>query len=106
MTRARRSGGSASPQLTTRRPSWTLLLGLAVIGGGPTCVGTLIGHSFTAEPLNIGCLTLAAGSILYVVLQLVTVVGRTKRPDLVAYGILLGVLAGFLTDAIVTVAGA
>ncbi len=50
-------------------------------------------------------LSLAAGSILYVVIQLIGVAAKSKRPDLLAYGILLGLLAGFLTDAIVTAAG-
>jgi ZIP family zinc transporter len=49
---------------------------------------------------------MAAGSILYVVTQLIAVAVRTRRPDLLAYGLLIGLLAGFLTDAIVTAAGA
>jgi ZIP family zinc transporter len=31
---------------------------------------------------------------------------KAKRADLIAYGVLLGLLAGFVTDAIVTAAGA
>jgi len=50
-------------------------------------------------------LTLAAGSILYVVTQLVSLAAKTRRPDLLAYGLLLGLVAGFFTDAIVTAAG-
>jgi ZIP family zinc transporter len=88
-----------------RLPSWPLLLTLALIGGGPTFVGTWIGHGFTSEALSVVFLTLAAGSIIYVVTQLVGVAARAKRPDLLAYGILLGLVAGFVTDAIVTAAG-
>src|SRR5207253_10344622 len=29
-----------------RRPSWAYLLGLAAIGGGPTFIGTWVGHGF------------------------------------------------------------
>jgi ZIP family zinc transporter len=87
------------------RPSWGLLLLLALIGGGPTFVGTAVGHSFTSEPVSVAFLTLAAGSILYVVIQLLAIAGRSSRKDLVYLGVLLGVLAGFLTDAIVTAAG-
>jgi zinc transporter, ZIP family len=90
----------------TRRPSWRFLLAMGAIGGGPTFVGTLVGHGFTSEAVSVVFLTLAAGSILYVVTQLVTVAARTRRPDLLAYGLLLGLIAGFLTDAIVTAAGA
>jgi len=87
-------------------PSWGFLLAMGAIGGGPTFVGTLVGYQFTSEPVTVLFLTLAAGSILYVVTQLITVAARTKRSDLLAYGLLAGLLAGFLTDAIVTAAGA
>ena len=51
-------------------------------------------------------LTLAAGSILYVVIQLIGVAGRAAGPGPPRLGLLIGLLAGFLTDAIVTAAGA
>ncbi|MGI8760843.1 MAG: ZIP family metal transporter [Jatrophihabitantaceae bacterium] len=89
-----------------RRPSWGFLLAMALIGGGPTFVGTAVGHNFTSEPVSVVFLTLAAGSILYVVAQLLGVAARAKRMDLVAYGLLLGLIAGFVTDAIVTAGGA
>jgi ZIP family zinc transporter len=88
------------------RPTWPFLLGLGLIGGGPTFVGTWIGHGFTSEPVSVVFLTLAAGSIIYVVLQLVGVAAKARRADLLAYGLLLGLLAGFITDAVVTAAGA
>jgi ZIP family zinc transporter len=55
------------------RPSWGFLLSLAAIGGGPTLVGTLVGHGFTSDPVSVVFLTLAAGSIIYVVVQLLGV---------------------------------
>jgi ZIP family zinc transporter len=88
-----------------RRPGWGFLLALGAIGGGPTFVGTLLGHGFTSEPVSVVFLTLAAGSLIYVIAQLIGVAGRAKRSDLLAYGMLLGLLAGFVTDAIVTAAG-
>lgn len=93
--------GDGQPRL----PSWGFLLGLGAIGGAPTFVGTLIGHSFTSEPLSVAFLTLAAGSLIYVITQLIGVASRARRSDLLAYGILVGLVAGFLTDAIVTAAG-
>lgn len=86
-------------------PSWGFLLALGAIGGGPTFVGTAVGHAFTSEPMAVVFLSLAAGSILYVILQLVGIAARQRRMDLLAYGVLIGLLAGFLTDAIVTAAG-
>ncbi len=88
------------------RPSWAFLGMLGLIGGGPTFVGAAIGHGFTSEPLSVVFLTLAAGSILYVVVQLIGVAAKAKRPELFAYGLVLGMLAGFLTDAVVTAGGA
>lgn len=93
--------GDGHPQ----RPSWGFLLAMGAIGGGPTFVGTLIGHGFTSEPLSVAFLTLAAGSLIYVITQLIGVASRARRSDLLAYGILVGLVAGFLTDAIVTAAG-
>jgi zinc transporter, ZIP family len=97
--------GDTDPDGTPRRPSWGLLLILGLIGGGPTFLGTAVGHAVTSEPVSVLFLTLAAGSIIYVVGQLVAVAAKTRRADLLGYGIFLGLLAGFLTDAVVTAAG-
>jgi zinc transporter, ZIP family len=88
------------------RPSWGFLLLLGLIGGGPTFFGTAVGHAYTSEAVSVIFLTLAAGSILYVVIQLLSVAAKARRPDLLAIGLLLGLIAGFATDAIVTAAGA
>jgi ZIP family zinc transporter len=98
--------GDSDHEGQPRRPSWGFLLALAAIAGGPTFLGTILGHAYTSEPVAVVFLTLAAGSILYVVTQLITVAAKTRRNDLLAYGLLAGLLAGFATDAIVTVAGA
>jgi zinc transporter, ZIP family len=87
------------------RPGWGFLLAMGLIAGGPTFLGTALGYSFTSEPVAVAFLTMAAGSLLYVIVQLISVAARARRTDLLAYGILLGVLAGFLTDAVVTAAG-
>ncbi len=97
--------GETNADDTRALPSWGLLLAFGAIGGGPTFVGTLVGHSFTSDALSVVFLSLAAGSILFVVVQLVGVAARSRRMDLLAYGLLIGLVAGFLTDAIVTAAG-
>jgi ZIP family zinc transporter len=89
-----------------RRPSWRYLFLLGLIGGGPTFLGTLVGQSVVNETLSIGFLTLAAGSILYVVIELLAVARKQALKEITTWGILLGVLLGFATDAIVTAAGA
>ena len=63
--------GETNPDGSHEIPSWPLLLTFGLIGGGPTFVGTAIGHSFTSEALSVVFLSLAAGSILYVVVQLI-----------------------------------
>ncbi|MGZ0152913.1 ZIP family metal transporter [Kribbella sp. WER1] len=88
------------------RPSWLKLALLGLIGGGPTFVGTLVGQRFVNDTLSVAFLGLAAGSILYVVIELLAVARKTGRKELTTWCILLGLLAGFATDAIVTAAGA
>jgi ZIP family zinc transporter len=98
--------GDTDADGTVRRPSWGFLLVLGLIGGGPTFLGTLLGHGFTSEPLSVIFLTLAAGSIIYVITQLLGLAAKARRSDLLAYGLLIGLIAGFLTDAIVSAGGA
>jgi ZIP family zinc transporter len=88
------------------RPSWGYLLLLGVVGGAPTFLGTAVGWAYSSPALSIAFLSIAAGSILYVIIQLLGIAARAHRNDLVAYGILAGLFAGFATDAVVTLGGA
>jgi ZIP family zinc transporter len=88
------------------RPPWGRLALLGLIGGGPTFLGTLVGQQVTTPLLGVAFLALAAGSILYVVIELLAVARATKLKELVTWGILLGLVLGFITDAIVSAAGA
>jgi zinc transporter, ZIP family len=88
------------------RPSWGFLLLMGLIGGGPTTLGTAIGRQFTSEAMSVIFLTLAAGSILYVVIQLLGVAHKNGRKELLYWGVLLGLAAGFVTDMVVTAGGA
>jgi ZIP family zinc transporter len=88
------------------RPSWRFLGLLGLIGGGPTFLGTIVGQSFVNSTLSVAFLALAAGSILYVVIELLAVARRFAIKDITTWGILLGLVLGFATDAIVTAAGA
>jgi zinc transporter, ZIP family len=88
------------------RPSWGFLLTMGLIGGGPTFVGTAVGRQFASDAMSVIFLTLAAGSILYVVIQLLGVAHKNGRKELIYWGVLLGLAAGFVTDMVVTAGGA
>jgi zinc transporter, ZIP family len=88
------------------RPSWGFLLLMGLIGGGPTFVGTAVGRQFTSDAMSVIFLTLAAGSILYVVIQLLGVAHKNGKKNLIYWGVLLGLAAGFVTDMVVTAGGA
>ncbi|WP_030264459.1 ZIP family metal transporter [Streptomyces sp. NRRL B-24484] len=87
------------------RPSWGSLAVLGLIAGGPTFVGTLIGRRVVDETVGVAFLGLAAGSILYVVIELLAVARRTGTKELTAWMVLLGLLLGFGTDAVLVAAG-
>jgi zinc transporter, ZIP family len=87
------------------RPSWGLLALLGLIGGGPTFVGTAVGQAVSSDALSVAFLALAAGSILYVVVQLIGVALRAGHKEMLYWGVLVGLLLGFATDFVVTAAG-
>jgi len=78
---------------------------LGVIGGGPTFVGTVVGQAFTSEAVSVLFLALAAGSILYVIVQLIGVALRAGHKEMLYWGIFLGLLAGLATDFVIEAAG-
>ena len=88
------------------RPSWGFLALLGLIGGGPTFVGTVIGQAWVSEALQVAFFAVAAGSILYVVIQLLDVCRRYALPTVVAWWILIGLMLGFATDFVLVAAGA
>lgn len=88
------------------RPSWGFLALLGLIGGGPTFIGTVIGQAWVSESVMILFFALAAGSILYVVMELLNVGRVLASKTVVTWGILLGLFLGFATDFILVAAGA
>ena len=88
------------------RPSWGRLALLGLIAGGPTFVGTLVGRSVVNDTVAIAFLGLAAGSVLYVVIELLAVARRTGLKELTTWCILGGLLLGFITDGVLVAAGA
>ena len=91
---------------TNERPSWVFLGLVGLIGGGPTFFGTLLGQTWVSDAVSIAFLALAAGSILYVVIELLSVCRKLGHKPLVAWGLTLGLMLGFATDFVLVAAGA
>jgi len=89
----------------TERPSWSFLFLLGLVGGAPTFFGTLLGHAWVNESVSILFLALAAGSILYVVIELLNVGRVLASKTLVTWGVLFGLFVGFATDFILVASG-
>src|SRR5437763_6572792 len=88
------------------QPSWGFLGLLGVIGGAPTFLGTLVGQFWVNQSVSILFFALAAGSILYVVMELLNVGRVLASKTLVTWGVLFGLFLGFGTDFILVAAGA
>jgi len=86
-------------------PSWRFLLLLGAIGGFPTFFGTVVGQAWTSTAVSVLFLTLAAGSILYVVMELLNVCRLFSSKTVTAWGVLLGLTLGFATDFVLVAAG-
>jgi zinc transporter, ZIP family len=88
------------------RPSWGFLAVMGLIAGGPTFLGTIVGQAWVNETLNMAFLALAAGSILYVIVQLLNVGFRLGNKEMLVWGLLAGVVLGFGTELVLVAAGA
>ena len=86
-------------------PSWRFLGAMGLIGGAPTFLGTIVGQAWTSTAVSVLFLTLAAGSILYVVNELLNVCRLFTSKAMTAWGLLLGLTLGFGTDFVLVAAG-
>ena len=89
----------------SERPKLSFLAKMGLIGGGPTFVGTVIGSLWVSQLTYVLFLSLAAGALVYVTLLMYNSARRQSGNDLIMIGIFIGLLAGFLTDLIVTLGG-
>jgi zinc transporter, ZIP family len=87
------------------RPSWGFLALLGLIGGGPTFIGTLVGQAWVSTSVSVLFLALAAGSILYVVVELIGICGRIASKQILLAGIFVGLVLGFATDFLLVALG-
>jgi ZIP family zinc transporter len=84
--------------------SWGFLGLMGLIGGGPTLIGSLIGSFWTIKPVEIFCLSMASGSILYVVGELLHLGRQLKDETIASVGLLAGFFLAFITELLISVA--
>ena len=91
--------GIAAPLASdVKTPSWGFLGLAGLIGGGPTFLGTVVGYTITSPYVFVLFLTLAAGALLFVINELFNVGRRMNSAGAMAWGLILGFLAGYSTD--------
>src|SRR5881397_4289940 len=99
--------GIAGPlAASNERPTPSFLARMGLIAGGPTFLGTLVGSVWVSQLTYVMFLSLAGGALIYVTLLMYNTARRESRNDLIMVGLFIGLLAGFLTDLIVTLGGA
>lgn len=95
--------GIAAPlTLENQRPSWGFLLGAGLLGGSPTFIGTMIGYVASSTPVSVLSLAMAAGALIYVLSELFSVTRRLSVPTVAAWGVLVGFLAAFGSDLVLS----
>jgi len=89
--------GIAAP-LSGHRASWKFLGGMGLIAGGPTFVGAIVGGWWVSTSTEAFCLALAAGTILYIVGELLHLGRQLKEEAVVGIGLLVGFFVAMGTD--------
>lgn len=85
----------------TRLP-WSEVLLLGLIAGGPTCLGTLLSGQQLSSYFTISFYTVAAGSLLYVILSLTAMSYTATRRLQMAFGLFIGISLMFVTAMVLT----
>jgi ZIP family zinc transporter len=98
--------GIAAPLTSGELPGWSFIALLGLVGGGPTFLGGVVGYVFVSPLLSIVFLGLAAGALVFVFNEMVAVSRRLALPMWAGTALVVGLLAGFGTDFLLTAAGA
>lgn len=92
--------GIAAP-MAGHSPGAKYLVVLGLIGGLPTFLGSIIGSIWTSKPLEMFFLAMAAGTILYIIGELLHLGRHLKGEAIVEVGLLVGFLLAFATEMLV-----
>jgi len=85
--------------------NWTDVILLGLVAGAPTCIGALLSGQGLSPYFSISFYTLAAGSLLYVILSLTALSYTATRRLQVAVGLFLGVSLMYVTAMILALVG-
>lgn len=88
------------------KPKVSFLAKVLFIGGVPTLLGTLLGSAFFSPQAYVLFLALAGGALVYVTMLMFNTGRRRYSSGLMMSGIFLGLCLGFVTDLVVSLAGA
>ncbi len=97
--------GIAAP-LSGSSPSFGFIAGAGLLAGGPTFVGTLVGSVWTSNIATAAFLAVAGGSLVYVSLELAVLERKALKKIPLMASVAGGLLIGYFTDLVVTLAGA
>ena len=99
--------GIAGPLAGLRnRPTARFLLMTGLIGGGPTFIGTILGSLWNSNLAFILFLSIAGGALIYVSMLMYNSGRKYTSNTVMMIGILIGLIAGFMTDLVISIAGA
>ncbi len=98
--------GIMGPLIGGDLPSWGFIGLAGLIGGGPTFLGTVLGYYLVSDVMSVLFLSLAAGALVYIIGELLHVNRRPGMKLYAGWGLFAGFLFGYLTDLILTIAGA
>jgi ZIP family zinc transporter len=89
-----------------KKPNIRFIILLGLIGGGPTFLGTLVGSLWASTIASILFLSIAGGALIYVSMLMYNT-GRLQTTNTILMtGIFFGLMAGFITDLIISLSGA
>ncbi len=86
------------------RPSWKSIFILAAIGGGPTFIGTLLGSLWSSTALSVFVLSMAGGSLVYVLKELLHGARKETAQVAIMAALALGFTIGWGTEVIADMA--
>jgi zinc transporter, ZIP family len=90
----------------SNRPSGRFLLVTGLVGGLPTFIGTELGSLWSSTLAYIFFLAIAGGALVYVSFLMYNSGRRQVTNNILMLGIFIGLLAGFLSDLLITLGGA